>query len=85
LPSSGIGSIAAFTATNNFSVPVVARITVTPFSNNCQGLPISFSITIKPTPSINSISNQVACANTLTQPVIFDGSTISGTQYGPRL
>jgi gliding motility-associated-like protein len=81
LPSSGIGSIAAFTATNNFSVPVVARITVTPFSNNCQGLPISFSITIKPTPSINSISNQVACANTLTQPVIFDGSTISGTQY----
>ncbi|MFN5692937.1 MAG: PKD-like domain-containing protein [Bacteroidota bacterium] len=81
LPSSGIGNIAAFTATNNFSIPVVARITVTPFSNNCQGLPISFSITIKPTPSINNITSQAVCANTSTQPILFNGSSIAGTQY----
>lgn len=81
LPANGVGSIAAFSATNNFSIPITAQITVTPFSNNCSGLPISFTITIKPTPFITPIDNQILCANTLTLPVNFNGSAISGTQY----
>ncbi|MFM6175878.1 MAG: PKD-like domain-containing protein, partial [Sphaerospermopsis kisseleviana] len=81
LPASGVGNIAAFSATNNFSIPVTAQITVTPFSNNCSGAPISFTITIKPTPFITPIDNQLLCANTLTLPVNFNGSAINGTLY----
>lgn len=81
LPASGVGNIAAFSATNNFSIPITAQIIVTPFSNNCSGAPISFTITIKPTPFITPIDNQILCANTLTLPVNFNGSAISGTQY----
>ncbi len=81
LPASGVGNIAAFSATNNFSIPITAQVTVTPFSNNCSGIPISFTITIKPTPFIAPIDNQILCANTLTLPVNFNGSTINGTEY----
>jgi gliding motility-associated-like protein len=81
LPASGIGNITAFSASNNFSIPISAQITVTPFSNNCSGMPISFTITIKPTPFITSINNQTLCANNITLPITFNGSAINGTQY----
>jgi len=81
ISASGVGNIETFSATNNFTVPVVSRITVTAFSNNCSGNSISFSVTIKPTPRMDSVSSQILCANTLSQPVVFTGSPIIGTQY----
>ncbi|MFN5427287.1 MAG: hypothetical protein ACK5BO_04570, partial [Bacteroidota bacterium] len=81
LPSSGVGNIAPFTASNNSTIPIAAQITVIPFSNTCSGSPVTFSITIKPTPVADPIANQVLCANYPTAPVIFSGSAIPGTQY----
>jgi hypothetical protein len=62
LAASGTGNIASFTATNTGSAPVVATITVTPSYTNagttCTGTPITFTITVNPTPSVNLIANQ---------------------------
>ena len=81
ISASGVGNIDTFSATNNFTVPVVSRITVTAFSNNCSGNSISFTVTIKPTPRMDPVSSQVLCANTQSQPVVFTGSPVTGTQY----
>ena len=54
LAASGTGNITSFTAVNNSSVPITARIEVTPLSNSCAGNPVSFSITVLPTPIISS-------------------------------
>jgi gliding motility-associated-like protein len=81
ISASGVGNIEMFSATNNFTVPVVSRITVTAFSNNCSGNSISFTVTIKPTPRMDQVTSQVLCANTLSQPVVFTGSPVIGTQY----
>ena len=81
ISASGVGNIEMFSATNNFTVPIVSRITVTAFSNNCSGNSISFTVTIRPTPRMDTISSQVLCANTLSQPIIFTGSPVTGTRY----
>lgn len=81
ISATGIGNIDFFSATNNFTVPIVSRITVTAFSNNCSGNSVSFTVTIKPTPKVEQITNQIICANTLTQPILFTGSVVPGTQY----
>ena len=52
LGASGNGNIAAFTATNSGSTPVVANITVTPSANGCTGTAQTFTITVNPTPVI---------------------------------
>ena len=48
--SGGTGDISPFTAVNNGSVPVMATITVTPTINGCSGVPVSFTITVNPSP-----------------------------------
>ncbi len=84
LVASGTGDIAAFTAVNNGNVPVTATITVTPvFSNNnvdCPGAPELFTITVNPTPTVNSVSNQTVCNGDQTAAVSFSGSA-AGTVY----
>ena len=79
LVASGTGNIAAFTAINAGVSAVTATITVTPIANGCPGTPTTFTITVNPTPTVNSVSNQTVCvgANTV---VNFTG-TISGTTY----
>ena len=81
IAASGVGNISGITATGNFKVPIVSHISVTAFSNNCSGNTISFTLTIKPTPSIDSITSQIVCANTTVQPIVFTGSPVQGTQY----
>jgi hypothetical protein len=51
LAASGTGNIASFLATNNGNSPAIATITVTPANASCQGAPVSFTITVNPTPS----------------------------------
>jgi hypothetical protein len=56
LGASGSGNIASFTAINLGATPVVATITVTPIylagGVTCNGTPMSFTITVNPTPNI---------------------------------
>ncbi|MDW8230880.1 MAG: PKD-like domain-containing protein, partial [Saprospiraceae bacterium] len=60
LPASGTGNL-NFVATNSPN-PQTATITVTPQLGNCTGNPISFTLTINPTPAIDPVSNVFACA-----------------------
>jgi len=65
LAASGSGNIAAFTATNAGTSNVVATITVTPTANGCAGPSKHFTITVKPTPTVE-ICPTAADANSCT-------------------
>lgn len=83
LASSGTGNIGIFTAVNSSnSSSSNATVTVTPvYTNNniaCQGIPISFTFTVNPTPILSTLSNQVVCNGASTALVSFNGT---GTQY----
>ncbi|WP_276135112.1 PKD-like domain-containing protein [Polluticoccus soli] len=80
LAASGTGDIASFTATNSGTTPVSATITVTPTKNGCSGTAKTFTITVNPTPTVNTISNQTLCNNASTTAVNFSGA-VSGTTY----
>jgi hypothetical protein len=81
LPASGVGNIVAFTSTNNNNIPVTALFTVTPLSNTCFGLPHSFSLTVIPSPQVNTIGDQALCTNLITAPILFRGATVAGAEY----
>jgi gliding motility-associated-like protein len=82
LAAAGTGLISPFTAVNNTNAPLVATITVTPIYSNqlvdCQGTPVSFTITVNPTPAVNDPIDQVVCNNTSTTAISFTGT---GTSY----
>ncbi len=84
LAASGTGNIASFTAVNNGTVPVTSTITVTPrFTSGtliCSGTPITFTITVNPTPNVAAVVNQALCHNTSTNAVTFSG-TVVGTVF----
>lgn len=80
LAASGTGNIAAFTAINTGTAPVVATIIVTPTDGVTNGTPKSFTITVNPIPSVNTISDQTLCSGTSTTAVNFTGS-VPGTIY----
>ncbi|HNP53818.1 MAG TPA: hypothetical protein PKK69_04355, partial [Ferruginibacter sp.] len=81
LAASGSGNIPSFTAINTGLTPVIANMTVTPVTteNNlsCPGSPVSFSITVTPTATftMNAVTNQVVCAQTVTSAVLFSSNT----------
>lgn len=75
LPAAGAGNIAAFTAVNLTGAAVTATLEVTPLFNGCVGAATeTFTITVNPTPSVNTIGNQVVCAGALTTDIIFGGT-----------
>ncbi len=80
LALSGAGDIASFTATNASNSPVVATIIVAPSASGCAGNTKTFTITVNPSANVNTLSNQLVCNNTATNPVAFSGS-VSGTTY----
>ncbi len=65
LAASGTGNIASFTTTNPTNTPIVATIKVkTSFSNgsvSCTGDSTSFTITVNPTPKVDTIANLIFC------------------------
>ncbi|MFN9998536.1 MAG: PKD-like domain-containing protein, partial [bacterium] len=81
LGNSGTGSIAPFITTNSGSLPLAANITVTPISNTCQGTPVAFSIIVRPTPTLNPVSNITVCSGSSVNAITFTGSIVTGTQY----
>ena len=81
LGASGNGNIASFTATNPGTATITATVTVTPTANGCVGLPISYTITVNPTPNVNPILDQTICSGSSTTALNFSGS-VFGTTYG---
>ncbi|MEI6766250.1 MAG: PKD domain-containing protein [Bacteroidota bacterium] len=62
LGASGSGNIPTWTApANNTGASITGTITVTPVKNGCPGTPMTFTVTIYPTPSVNQVSNIAVC------------------------
>ncbi|MBK7626736.1 MAG: hypothetical protein IPJ16_05975 [Bacteroidales bacterium] len=82
LAASGTGDIAAFTAVNAGTAPVVATITVTPhFANasvTCDGPAQTFTITVNPTGQVNDPANQLVCNGAPITTVIFTTNNTGG-------
>lgn len=84
LAAGDTGNIASFIATNTGNLPETATITVTPDYTNagvtCTGIPLTFTITVNPTPTVSQPAGQTLCANTATAPVNFAGA-VAGTIF----
>lgn len=84
IAASGTNTIPAFIATNATTAPIVATITVTPSYTNagatCVGSSIQFTLTVNPTPTVASVSNQVFCSGAGVPAVVFT-SPVPGTTF----
>jgi len=78
--TSGTGNIPAFIANNNGTTDVTATITVTPRVGGCAGVPMTFFITVKHKPTVNSISNSITC-NGSSNPAIALTSFSAGATF----
>jgi hypothetical protein len=83
LPASGAGNIPSVVAVNNTNAPITATITVTPAYTNggvtCNGIPMTFTITVNPLAIVNPVANQVYCPGIPTAPTNFSSPTTGGT------
>lgn len=75
LTSVGNGNISSFTALNNGTTPIVATITVIPTANACEGSPITFTITVQPSPQVTVNGSTEVCLGSNSPQVSFTGST----------
>lgn len=80
LGASGTNSIPTFTTTNTTNAPITGIIVVSPSANGCIGSPYGFSITVYPTTTTTSVSNQTLCNNSATVADTFT-SDVPGTTY----
>ncbi|MUV04669.1 T9SS type A sorting domain-containing protein [Flavobacterium rakeshii] len=83
LAASGTGNIPAFVATNVTNAPVTATITVTPRyingGSSCFGTPITFTITVNPSPKITvQPISQTTCNGSNTT---FSATVSNATDY----
>ena len=56
LAASGTGNIPAFTATNAGASAISGTVTITPTLSGCNGTPVTYTITVNPTPATPTIS-----------------------------
>jgi len=76
LTSNGSGNILAFNATNTTSSAITATISVTPTSPlGCVGAPMSFTITVMPSPTATIANSAQVCINGTSPVVTFTGGT----------
>jgi hypothetical protein len=85
LAASGTGNIGSFNAINTGTTPIVATITVTPSYTNggttCTGAPVTFTITVNPTPdAVATPSSQTICSGSAITTIVLSGA-VSGTTY----
>lgn len=81
LAATGSGSvIPSFTATNAGTTPIIGVVSVTPTSSGCAGSVKTFTITVKPTPTVTAVASQSVCNTTATTLVTFV-SSISGSSF----
>jgi gliding motility-associated-like protein len=80
LLAAGNGNINPFTLTNAGTTVLTATITVTPSLNGCSGPAKTFTITVNPEATVNTVSDSVLC-NTALQNAITFGSSSVGTTF----
>ena len=76
---SGAGNIPAYTATNATNAPVIATVSVTATVNGCTGPATTFTVTVNPTPTVNSIANATYCNGAAASAINFTSSTTGGS------
>ncbi len=85
LAASGIGSIGAYTAPNNFTgVDIVGTITVTATKNGCTSTGSNsktFTVTIKPQPVVAAIANVSVCSGDAVPAINFSANTAGGETF----
>ncbi len=80
LAATGVGNIPSFVTANNLTNAITATITVTPTSpNGCAGLPITFTITVNPVATVNTVANQVLCNGSSTAAIAFSSPATGGS------
>ncbi|MBX2907254.1 MAG: T9SS type A sorting domain-containing protein [Taibaiella sp.] len=65
LTGSGSGNIASFMATNATGLTIIGTIIVTPTAYSCPGTSRTFTISVKPTPTLSSPISLTACTGKL--------------------
>lgn len=78
LKSNDTGDIAAFVARNTLNILVTSVVEVTPTFEGCIGQADTFSITVKPTPLVDTITSQVLCNGDTTLLISFTGNVSGG-------
>jgi uncharacterized repeat protein (TIGR01451 family) len=61
LAASGTGNIGSFTATNTGTTVISSTITITPTANGCNGIPVTFTITVNPKPTVVITGTSTIC------------------------
>ena len=79
IASSGTGNIPEFTAKNNTSEFITAVFTVTPFGNDCEGSPETFSIIVHPTPSVTKPNDILICEGETVNLVDLSNVSVTGS------
>lgn len=81
LAENGTGNIPSFIAVNNTAGAVIATITITPLnSTNCSGAPVTFTITVNPSPASLTADGALTPMTTIYgSPSPIDRFTVSGT------
>jgi len=92
LAASGSGNVPSFTATNTTLIPISGTITIFPTANGCPGTPLSYRITVNPTPTATISGGSSVCQNSTSPLVTFTNPTslaisvtydINGTLQAP--
>ncbi|MDT0691034.1 PKD-like domain-containing protein [Salegentibacter sp. F188] len=74
LGTSGNGNIPAFTATNTTDESIFSTISVTPRANGCDGIVETFTIEVKPNPTVIAPEPQIYCTGTTADAISLTGS-----------
>jgi YVTN family beta-propeller protein len=82
IAASGTGNISG-ALTNTTNAPVTVTFTITPSYTNagktCDGTPITATVLVNPTATVNAVSNQVVCNSAPTAAINFSSPTTGGT------
>ena len=76
--SGTLDHIPSFTAANTTNSPVTATVSVTATGSSCTGAATTFTVTVNPTPVVNSVTAQTYCSGG-TGSVSFVSPTTGGT------
>ncbi len=84
LPLNGTGPVPSFITTNTGTAPLTATFTVMASlgagGGNCAGSsPISFTITVNPSPSVNTVASQTYCVGATVPSIVFTSPNTGGT------
>lgn len=89
LPASGSGNVPAFTAVNTGTTNITATIIVTPYFNDCAGPTSSYTITVKPQPTVILPAGLTVCAGATVSSSSFSsspaGATYTWTNSNPSI